>query len=186
MKDGLVMEVEGFEEAVKKLQLLRDIDKTEYRAFKKGIKNAAKPFIKSVRDSIEPGRRRKAVGKSIKGRSGKDKSVTYKSGNLKRSIGYIKSKGRYSLIGYVGPRFGKNATKTGDGYYGAMVNFGAARGKARANVKEKRNVGFIDKGYSAGLQQANALLYKEVKRIIDKKLYKLSMRQKRAIAKRGF
>ena len=81
------MEVEGFEEAVKKLQLLRDIDKTEYREFKKGIKNAAKPFIKSVRDSIEPGRRRKAVGKSIKGRSGKDKSVTYKSGNLKRSIG---------------------------------------------------------------------------------------------------
>jgi len=186
MKDGLVMEVEGFEEAVKKLQLLRDIDKTEYREFKKGIKNAAKPFEDSVKNSIEPGRTRSAVSKSIKGRGGKDKSVTYKKGNLKRSIGYIKSKGRYSLIGYVGPRFGKKATKTGDGYYGAMVNFGTPRGKARANVKKEENVGFIEKGYKGGLQQANALLYKEVKRIIDKKLYKLSMRQKRAIVKRGF
>jgi len=186
MKDGLIMNVEGFEEAVKKLELLRDIDKTEYRDFKRGIKKAAKPFVKSVRSSITPGRTRKAVGKSIKGRGGKDKSVTYKSGNLRRSIGYIKSKGSRSLIGYVGPRFGKKATKTGDGYYGAMVNFGTARGKARASVSEKRNVGFIDKGYNGGLQQANALLFKEVQRILEKKLYKLSMRQKRAIAKRGF
>ena len=186
MKDGLVMEVEGFEEAIKKLQLLRQIDKTEYRDFKRGIKNAAKPFIKSVRDAIEPGRSRKAVGKSIKGRGGKDKSVTYKPGNLRRSIGYIQSKGRYNLIGYVGPRFGKKATKTGDGYYGAMVNFGVVRGKARAQVKETQNVDFIGKGYSAGLQQANALLYAQVKRIIDKKLYELSTKQKKAIVKRGF
>jgi hypothetical protein len=186
MKDGLVMEVEGFEEVIQKLKLLREIDKTEYRDFKRGIKNAAKPFIKSVRDNIEPGRSRKAVGKSIKGRSGKDKSVTYKSGNLKRSIGYIKSKGRYNLIGYVGPRYGKKATKTGDGYYGAMVNFGTARGKAKAALKDKRNVDFIGKGYSAGLQQANALLYAQVKRILEKKLYELSTKQKKAIVKRGF
>ena len=186
MKDGLVMEVEGFEEAIKKLQLLRQIDKTEYRDFKRGIKNAAKPFINSVRSQIEDGRTRKAVGKSIKGRGGKDKSVTYKPGNLRRSIGYIQSKGRYNLIGYVGPRFGKKATKTGDGYYGAMVNFGVARGKARAQVKETQNVDFIGKGYRAGLQQANALLYAQVKRIIDKKLYELSTKQKKAIVKRGF
>lgn len=186
MKDGLLMEVDGFEEASKKLMLLRDIDKTEYRDFKRGIKNAAKPFVRSVKNSIEPGRTRSAVSKSIKGRGGKDKSVTYKKGNLKRSIGYIKSKGRHSLIGYVGPRFGKKATKTGDGYYGAMVNFGTPRGKARANVTDQRNVGFIEKGYKGGLQQANALLYKEVQRILEKKLHKLSMRQKRALVKKGF
>tara|TARA_R110000803_G_C11930637_1_gene315402 strand:+ start:177 stop:743 length:567 start_codon:yes stop_codon:yes gene_type:complete len=185
LDDTLTMHVDGFEDVIKKMQLLSKIDRTEYNAFKKGIKKSADPFVQNVRAVIHTGRSRKAIGKSIGGRGGKSKSVTYKPGNLKRSIGYIKGKGR-NLIGYVGPRFGRKATKTGDGYYGAMVNFGASRGSAKANVKDTRNVGFIDKGFIKGVPAANALLVREVSRILNKKLTQLSAQQKRKIITRGF
>jgi len=180
--DGLIMEVEGFEEAIKKMNLLAQVDRTEYNNFKRGIKKAADPFIANVRSVIHDGRKRNPASKNI---SYGKKAVTYKSGNLRRSIGYIKGKGR-NLIGYVGPRYGKNAKKTGDGYYGAIVNFATGRGANRSQIKERRNENFIEKGFIAGVPSANALLVREVSRILNKKIHELSMKQKKAIVKRGF
>ena len=39
LDDTLTMHVDGFEDVIKKMQILSKIDRTEYNAFKKGIKN---------------------------------------------------------------------------------------------------------------------------------------------------
>lgn len=180
MAQGVYFEVEGLEKALRKLDQLKAIDRNKARNFKRGIRKAAKPLVTAVKSSISPSNKKKAITKSIQTQRSKDpakrkyKEVTYKSGNLRRSIAFIPSSKRGALLGYVGARFGKKAGKTFDGYYAAIVNYGIGRGKAKKEPKEKRNVDYVEKGYQKGAAQASALMYKEVQNIINKSLYELS------------
>lgn len=120
--------------------------------------------------------------------TGKSKDVTYKSGNLKRSIAFIPTKGR-GLIGYVGARFGSRAGKTYDGYYAAIVNYGTKRGGKKglsvasgrsgllsktAKIKNKRNVNYALDAYKQAGKQVEQALQKEVNFILKKTLNQLS------------
>lgn len=180
MAQGVYFKVEGLEKALNKLEALKDIDRKKARQFKAGIRKAAKPLVRSVKASITPSSKRKAITKSLQTKNSKDpakrkyKEVTYKSGNLRRSIAFIPSSKRGALLGYVGARFGKKAGKTFDGYYAAIVNYGIGRGKAKKEPKEKRNVDYVSAGHQKGAAQASALMYKEVQKIINKSLYELS------------
>ena len=106
MRQGIYFEVEGLEKALMKLDRLAEIDRKKARQFKAGIKKAARPMVKAVKASITNSKNKKAVTKSIQTKRSKDpakrkyKEVTYKSGNLKRSIGFIPSRKRGALLGY--------------------------------------------------------------------------------------
>lgn len=180
MRQGIYFEVEGLEKALMKLDRLAEIDRKKARQFKAGIKKAARPMVKAVKGSITNSKNKKAVTKSIQTKRSKDpakrkyKEVTYKSGNLKRSIGFIPSRKRGALLGYVGARTGKRAGKTFDGYYAAIVNYGIGRGKAKAQPKNKRNIGYALKGHQKAKGITQQLLFVEVQKIIKQSLYELS------------
>lgn len=179
MKQGIYFEVEGLEKALIKLEALKQIDRKKARQFKAGIKKAAKPLIASVKASISPSKGKNYTA-TIQTKRAKNpakrkyKEVTYKSGNLRKSIGFIPTKKRGALLGYVGARTGKRAGKTFDGYYAAIVNYGLGRGKAKVEPKNKRNVDYALKGHAKGKAQAQQLLYKEVQKILKQSLYQLS------------
>ena len=180
MKDGIYFEVEGLEKALMKLERLAEIDRKKARQFKAGIKKAAKPMVTAIKNSIESSKNKKAVTKSIQTKRSKDpakrkyKEVTYKSGNLKRSIGFIPSKKKGALLGYVGARTGKRAGKTFDGYYAAIVNYGLGRGKAKAEPDKKNNIDYAEKGFKKAAAQTQAQLLREVQKILKQSLYQLS------------
>jgi len=180
MAKGIYFEVEGLEKALHKLAALKEIDRKKARQFKRGIQKAAKPLVTSVKSSIAPSDKKTVITKSIQTKRSKDpakrkyKDVTYKSGNLRKSIGFFPSRKRGALLGYVGARTGKRAGKTFDGYYAAIVNYGLGRGKAKAEPKKKRNIDYALKGHQKGQAQAQAQLYREVQKILKQSLYELS------------
>mgnify|MGYP005988421587 FL=1 len=173
MRDGVYFEVKGLEKALRKLKALEDIDRKKARQFKAGIRKAAKPLVKAVKDSIYNSDKKTASTRKVK-KKNKESTVTNKSGNLKRSIAFIPSRNKGALLGYVGARFGKRAGKSFDGYYAAIVNYGLKRGPAKAPTKTTRNVDYALKGHKKAKAVTQQLLYKEVQNIIKKSLYELS------------
>ena len=178
MRKGIYFEVEGLEKAINKLKVLSEIDRNKARQFKRGLKKAAKPLVESVKASISDSTGKTEVTKTIKTSrakgSTKTKEVTYKSGNLKKSIGFFASRKRGALLGYVGARTGKRAGKTFDGYYAAIVNYGVGRGKAKAKPTKTGNIDYAKKGHLKGKAAAQALLTREVQKILKQTLYQLS------------
>lgn len=194
---AITIQIDGMEKAVEKLQQLRQIDRKSYRQIKARIKKAAKPMEKAIKQAIQNGRNRKDASRFL--RKGKDRStglskflnVTYRPGNLKRSIDTIMSTRRRSLVVNVGARFGKNAKANADGYYAAMVAYGTERGgkrgfeKAKGNkryrsystapLKETRNKNYQERGFEMGKGQTIAALTKEVKYILETSITKLGM-----------
>ena len=182
-KEGIYFEVEGLDKALLKLQRLAEIDRKKASKFKRGIKKAAKPLVKSVKESIKDSNRNDKGKKIRKGyndtgtqttKKGKTKDINYKPGNLRRSIAFFPSKKKGALLGYVGARFGSRAGKTFDGYYAAIVNYGLRRGKAKAQPKNKRNIGYALKGHQKAKGITQQLLFVEVQKIIKQSLYELS------------
>lgn len=177
---GIYFEVEGLEKAIHKLERLAEIDRKKARQFKAGIKKAARPMVKAVKASITNSKNKKAVTKSIQTKRSKDpakrkyKEVTYKSGNLKKSIGFFPTRKRGALLGYVGARTGKRAGKTFDGYYAAIVNYGIGRGKAKAEPDKKNNIDYAEKGFNKAAAQTQAQLLREVQKILKQSIYQLS------------
>jgi len=180
MRQGIYFEVVGLEKALNKLKVLGEIDRRKARQFKAGIKRAAKPLVAAVRSSIKSSENKKAVTKTILTKRSLDASkrkyrnVTYKSGNLKKSIAFFASRRRGALLGYVGARFGKRSAKTFDGYYAAIVNYGLGRGKAKAKPVKTENIDYAKKGHLKGRAATQALLTKEVQRILEQTIYQLS------------
>lgn len=180
MAQGIYFEVEGLEKALNKLDALKEIDRKKARQFKAGIRKAAKPLVTSVKSSITDSKNKSDYTKTIQTKRSKDpakrkyKEVTYKSGNLRKSIGFFPSRKRGALLGYVGARTGRRAGKTFDGYYAAIVNYGEGRGKAKAKPDKKENIDYALKGHRKGAAQAQALLFREVQKILKQSLYQLS------------
>jgi len=173
MKDGIYFEVEGLEKALMKLERLAEIDRKKARQFKAGIKKAAKPMVKAVKASIKDSKKSSVTTRTVK-KKNKESTVTNKSGNLRRSIGFFPSRKRGALLGYVGARMGKKAGKTFDGYYAAIVNYGLPRGKAKAEPNKKRNINYAEKGFKKAAAQTQAQLLREVQKILKQSLYQLS------------
>ena len=173
MKDGIYFEVEGLEKALMKLERLAEIDRKKARQFKAGIRKAAKPMVTAVKASIKDSKKSSVTTRTVK-KKNKESTITNKSGNLKRSIGFFPSRKRGALLGYVGARMGKKAGKTFDGYYAAIVNYGLPRGKAKAEPDNKRNVNYAEKGFKKAAAQTQAQLLREVQKILKQSLYQLS------------
>lgn len=173
MKDGIYFEVEGLEKALMKLERLAEIDRKKARQFKAGIKKAAKPMVTAVKASIKDSKKSSVTTRTVK-KKNKESTVTNKSGNLRRSIGFFPSRKRGALLGYVGARMGKKAGKTFDGYYAAIVNYGLPRGKAKAEPDNKRNINYAEKGFKKAAAQTQAQLLREVQKILKQSLYQLS------------
>jgi hypothetical protein len=194
---AITIQIDGMEKAVEKLQQLRQIDRKSYRQIKTRIKKAAKPMETAMKQAIQNGRNRKDVSRFL--RKGKDKStglnkfinVTYRPGNLKRSIDTIMTTRGRSLVVNVGARFGRKAKANADGYYAAMVAYGTERGgkrgleKAKGNkrykrydtatLKDTRNKNYQDRGFDMGKEQTIAALTKEVKYILETSITKLGL-----------
>lgn len=176
----LTIRVKDIDKALNKIKELSKVDRKQARRFQAGIKRSAKPMIEAVKNSVKPSRRSGRVTKTITTRESKDpskkrtKDVTYRSGNLKRSIGFIPPKKRGSLYGSVGARMGKKAGKTFDGYYAAIVNYGERRGKSRAKVKERRNVNYSIKGYNKAKTETQKQMQKQVSIILNNSISKLA------------
>jgi hypothetical protein len=173
MKDGIYFEVEGLEKALMKLERLAEIDRKKARQFKAGIRKAAKPMVTAVKASIKDSKKSSVTTRTVK-KKNKESTVTNKSGNLRRSIGFFPSRKRGALLGYVGARMGKKAGKTFDGYYAAIVNYGLPRGKAKAEPDNKRNINYAEKGFKKAAAQTQAQLLREVQKILKQSLYQLS------------
>ena len=173
MKDGIYFEVEGLEKALMKLERLAEIDRKKARQFKAGIRKAAKPMVTAVKASIKDSKKSSVTTRTVK-KKNKESTITNKSGNLRRSIGFFPSRKRGALLGYVGARMGKKAGKTFDGYYAAIVNYGLPRGKAKAEPNNKRNVNYAEKGFKKAAAQTQAQLLREVQKILKQSLYQLS------------
>jgi len=173
MKDGIYFEVEGLEKALMKLERLAEIDRKKARQFKAGIRKAAKPMVTAIKASIKDSKKSSVTTRTVK-KKNKESTITNKSGNLRRSIGFFPSRKRGALLGYVGARMGKKAGKTFDGYYAAIVNYGLPRGKAKAEPNNKRNVNYAEKGFKKAAAQTQAQLLREVQKILKQSLYQLS------------
>jgi len=173
MKDGIYFEVEGLEKALMKLERLAEIDRKKARQFKAGIRKAAKPMVTAVKASIKDSKKSSVTTRTVK-KKNKESTVTNKSGNLRRSIGFFPSRKRGALLGYVGARMGKKAGKTFDGYYAAIVNYGLPRGKAKAEPDNKRNINYAEKGFKKAAAQTQAQLLREVQKILKQSIYQLS------------
>ena len=173
MKDGIYFEVEGLEKALMKLERLAEIDRKKARQFKSGIRKAAKPMVTAIKASIKDSKKSSVTTRTVK-KKNKESTVTNKSGNLRRSIGFFPSRKRGALLGYVGARMGKKAGKTFDGYYAAIVNYGLPRGKAKAEPNNKRNVNYAEKGFKKAAAQTQAQLLREVQKILNQSIYQLS------------
>jgi hypothetical protein len=173
MKDGIYFEVEGLEKALMKLERLAEIDRKKARQFKAGIRKAAKPMVTAIKASIKDSKKSSVTTRTVK-KKNKESTVTNKSGNLRRSIGFFPSRKRGALLGYVGARMDKKAGKTFDGYYAAIVNYGLPRGKAKAEPDNKRNVNYAEKGFKKAAAQTQAQLLREVQKILKQSLYQLS------------
>ena len=173
MKDGIYFEVEGLEKALIKLERLAEIDRKKARQFKAGIRKAAKPMVTAVKASIKDSKKSSVTTRTVK-KKNKESTITNKSGNLRRSIGFFPSRKRGALLGYVGARMGKKAGKTFDGYYAAIVNYGLPRGKAKAEPDNKRNINYAEKGFKKAAAQTQAQLLREVQKILKQSLYQLS------------
>lgn len=174
--------VKDLDKALLKLKELSRVDRKQARRFQSGIKKAAKPMIEAVKSNISESEKTLRSTKTVVTRKSKDpskqktKDVTYRSGNLRRSIGFIPPKKRGRLYGLVGARFGSRAGKTFDGYYAAIVNYGIPRGKKRAKVGQRRNVDYSLKGFEQGRAMTEKLLANQVKIIMNNSIRKLSRR----------
>jgi len=180
--EGMHIRVKDLDKALLKLKELSRVDRKQSRRFQSGIKKAAKPMIDAVKANIDDSKKSGRSTKTIVTKKSKDpsqqktKDVTYRSGNLRRSIGFIPPKKRGKLYGLVGARTGARAGKTFDGYYAAIVNYGIPRGKKRARVSNKRNVDYSLKGFKQGRATTEKLLAKQVSIIMNNSIRKLSRR----------
>jgi hypothetical protein len=130
-------------------------------------------MVTAVKASIKDSKKSSVTTRTVK-KKNKESTITNKSGNLRRSIGFFPSRKRGALLGYVGARMGKKAGKTFDGYYAAIVNYGLPRGKAKAEPDNKRNVNYAEKGFKKAAAQTQAQLLREVQKILKQSLYQLS------------
>lgn len=177
---GFSFNIEGVEEVVKRLETLRQIDKKAYGRLKTDIKNAAKPMKEAIKGNIKEGRKKSSKGWVGKGKQRgtgfkKELQVTYKPGNLRRSIDIFFNKRRTSLSVFVGARMGSKAKANADGYYAAMVHYGVfgPSGKEYETSPQRPNVGYVDRGYSAGREATLKGLETVITRIINTAISKL-------------
>jgi len=193
---AITIHIENIEMAVRKLQQLREVDRREYRKIKTRIKKAAKPMKEAIKAAItdSQGNRKfsRLLGRGKDRKTGLSKSlnVTYRPGNLKRSIDIMMSTRGRSLVVNVGARFGRKATANADGYYAAMVQYGTNRGgkrglaKARGDrnyknenpgtLKETQNKGYVENGFDMGKDATTRNLQNEIGRILQTSIYRLS------------
>lgn len=130
------------------------------------LRKAGKEFVKTVQNNIQDSRHDhyryvKKVGFT------KPKKITYKSGNLRKSIKVLRFRKAKNSI-YVGPKviskskennvetFGAN-DKDVDPYYAHMVEYGTRHSAPR---------GYMKKGYQAGRVKALDIINKGIKRIV--------------------
>lgn len=190
-RGGITLQVHGLADALAKLEKLKKIDRSKARDFKRGIRKSAKPLVSAMKTRIKESKRTSVkIGTvTTNFKKGSTKEVTYKSGNLKRSIGFIPSKGP-GLVGYVGARFGKKAGKTYDGYYAAIVNYGTRRGGKKglaaarggrgaafartANIKNRRNMNYAIDAYKVAGKQVEQEMQRQVNYILRNTLRQLS------------
>ena len=163
MSNEFTIRLIGLDKVERKLQALSEIDKKKHRQFKNGIKKASKTYVKYMKAELIGVRYERKVTRTNKAK----KTVTFKGGALGKSIGYIPSKSRRSLVGYVGARSGKRAGKTFDGYYASIVNFGKNPGASNGQ-------GFADRAYSKGKNTVQKALEIEVAKILNKTLLQLA------------
>ena len=159
------IELEGFEKVKRKLDILLEVDRTKHRQFKNGIKKASKIYIKYMKQELNGVGIKRKVTKT--NRSGN--TVIFRKGALKKSIAYIPSRNKKSLIGYIGPRQGKRAGKTFDGYYASIVNTGANPGGSSSKA-----LGFANRAYDKGKAEVQKALEIEVARILNKTILQLA------------
>ena len=103
---AITIHIQNIEMAVRKLQQLREVDRREYRKIKTRIKKAAKPMKEAIKAAItdSQGNRKfsRLLGRGKDRKTGLSKSlnVTYRPGNLKRSIDIMMStRGRSLVVG---------------------------------------------------------------------------------------
>lgn len=198
---AITIRIEGMEKAIQKLQMLKEVDRREYRKIKTKIKRAAVPMRNAIRESIVDGSPRKDIIKSTsKGRdrrTGMNKfiDVKYRPGNLRRSIDIFMTTASRALVVSVGARFGRKATANADGFYAAIVQYGTQRGGARglakargdknyksrdaSDIQNKRNVGYVERGFDAGVSSTISALEKQIGYILQTAITRLSANEMR-------
>lgn len=165
MRPGFTIQLNGLDKVQRKLDALKEIDRKKHRQFRNGLKRASKIFVKYMKmELVGVGIKRKVTKTNKSG-----KTVIFRKGALSKSIAYIPSRNKKSLIGYIGPRQGKRAGKTYDGYYASIVNTGANPGGSKSNA-----VGFADRAYHKGKTETQRALEKEVEKILNKTLLQLA------------
>jgi hypothetical protein len=165
MSNEFTVRLIGLDKVERKLKVLSEIDRKKYTQFKNGIKKASKTYIRYMKAELKGIRYKRNVTKT--NRAGK--TVTFKAGALGKSIGYIPSKSRRSLTGYVGARSGKRAGRTFDGYYASILNEG--RYGNGGNVRGK---GWANRAYDKGQRETEIALRKEVEKILNNTLLQLA------------
>jgi hypothetical protein len=177
---GFSFQIEGIEQVIKKLETLRQIDKRNYNRIKKEIKDAAKPMKEAIKSSITDGKKKETKGYVSKGKQRntgfkKELQVTYKPGNLRRSIDIFFNKRKTSLSVFVGARMGRKARANADGYYAGMVHYGVfgPEGKEYKKSPKRPNVGYVDSGYSSGRAATLAALEAVITKILNTHISRL-------------
>lgn len=188
---GIFLQVEGLDKALRKLDELKKIDRSKARDFKRGIRKSAKPLVTAMKSRIKDSNSGSGTARHFTDRFGNESQVGYKPGNLRRSISFLTSKNKRALIGYVGARFGSRAGKTYDGYYAAIVNYGTKRGGKKglnrakgkyfkaafsrtAALKNRRNVNYVLDAYKAAGSQVEAEMTRQVKHILNNTISQLA------------
>jgi len=116
-----------------------------------GMRAAATPIVKAVRNNITPS-----------GRDYSNAKYMRNSGDLKRSIGKITGRSKRFASIYVGPRVKRSWSSKG--YVGHWVEFGKDTGYD-LDFKGRR---FVQKGYEQSKNRAEAIL--------EEKIFKAAMK----------
>ena len=131
--------------------LLNASDSLTRKVLLSGMRQAATPLVKEMRDNIEPS-----------GRDYSNAKYQRKSGDLKRSIGKITGKSKEFPSLYVGPRVKRKFSNMG--YVGHWVEFGNDTGY-KLNFEGRR---YVSKAYES---KGNKSL-----EILEKKIFKAAMK----------
>ena len=133
------MKVEGIDEIIKKIKTLDQ--KLQKKIVTGAVRDGAKPMIKEAR-----------------------RLVPVRTGNLKKSIGVVKMKYPKGINSkYIWFVIGPRKTKSVDGFYGAMVEFGTKT----AQPKPYLRLAYEAKGHEA-LEASKASLKKRFEREMRK------------------
>jgi len=175
----MIVSVEGLEDVVQLMEDLKFVGDKRHREIKREIRKAAKPMKEAVKAYIKDGNKSngsRTLYRGVSKKTGKTKTldVSYRPGNLRRSIDIFT--GKKGLYIHVGARFGRKAKANADGFYSAMVHYGVFGPKGKSykyNYKKRPNVGYVDRAYLAGLSSTEAALRIAVNKIIDKYIIRL-------------